>query len=139
MTTIEISNNLTDEQLSGFMFADVRDNLEKVYAKSRVTSSEYEDAVKKYLNAAQAFFFESDLTRRFEVVNAPGWHAKREIEIISGQSVDCAQDIQRKVEAYCQDEKTEFYKQNFISPVPRAFSMVLMDFLLDEVRPNTYD
>lgn len=138
MTTLEIYKQLNSQENAGFYFAEKREALEQLFLKPSIHNNEYEEVVINYLNAAQSFLFETDLERRYYVVNNAGLVIKNEVQLVCGYSIDCIQDVQERVEAYCQDETAESYRKQLISPMPRAFSMVMMDYLLDEVRPNTY-
>lgn len=139
MTTIEICNRLEPHENVGFLFAEKRETLERLFTKPSIHNNEYENAVRDYINAAQMYLFESDLERRYHVVNNAGLVIKNEVQLICGFSVDCVADVQGRVEAYCNDETALSYKGLYHSPLPRAFTMVMLDYLLDEVRPSTYE
>lgn len=137
MTTLEVSNNQTDEILAGLEFSTARERLQQLHSKSRANVNEYEETLKDYINAAQAYYFETCPLRREKVINYVAHFIKGEVELISGQSIECVQDIQKRFDQYSQDDSAMLLKEMMIPRTPRGFSMVVLD-LLDELRPNTY-
>lgn len=84
-----------------------------------------------YANAFQYYHFEAHPTITRRSLQNPALMLKMEAEVLLGYSIECVEDVENRLATYRQDEVAQDLRSRGISPVPRAFTMSILD-IIDE-------
>lgn len=141
MTLLESDPSPESEELKakvkiGYEMTIKRDNLNAFLSDQNNNQSDNDEAfsavMTDYLNSLQENWYEQDLNTRCNVINELPRRIKAEAELLF-KSIEPIEDIKNRIEGYLSDDVSNDYKSQYLSPYPRATTLVMLD-IIDEYR-----
>ncbi len=132
MAIIEADEQQLDgEVIAGQQLAIARHELSELLEHRQPDAIGVVDRVAGYVNAFQGLHFETNLTITRRTLQNPSRVVKMEAETLLGYSIECVEDVESRLASYRHDDVSEALRAEAISPIPRAFTMTLLD-IIDE-------
>ncbi|MDQ5972498.1 MAG: hypothetical protein QG553_657 [Patescibacteria group bacterium] len=122
---------LDSEVVAGQQLAFARQELAELLEQRQPDAVGVLDCTATYVNAFQKYHFEAHPTVTRRSLQNPALLLKLESEALLGYSIECVEDIENRLANYRQDDVAKDLRAQGISPIPRAFTMTILD-IIDE-------
>ncbi len=132
MAIIEADMQQLDlEVVAGQQLAFARQELAELLEQRQPDAVGVVERTAAYANAFQYYHFEAHPTITRRSLQNPALKLKMEAEALLGYSIECVEDVEARLTSYRHDDVADNLRAQNISPVPRAFTMSILD-IIDE-------